>query len=119
VHLYPTVLDGPAVVAAADLVVSGGGTMNREAAVLGVPAWSVFTGATPHIDQRLAQEGRLRWVRTSEEYETVLADRMPTLLPPRAPYPRGMESILNTVRLRLEETVSGPAPRPEPAQVVD
>ena len=121
VHLYPTVLDGPAVVAAADLVVSGGGTMNREAAVLGVPAWSVFTGATPHIDERLAQEGRLRWIRTSEEYESALADRTPTPLPPRAPYPRGMESILNTIQQRLEETIPSRArkPRPGTAKVLD
>ena len=127
-HLYPTVLDGPAVVAAADLVVSGGGTMNREAAVLGVPAWSVFTGATPHIDERLAREGRLRWIRTVEEYESALADRTPTLLPPRAPYPRGMESILRTIQQRLEETIPERArkpraeaaeSRPEPAQVLD
>jgi hypothetical protein len=88
----------------------------------------VFTGATPHIDERLAHEGRLRWIRTSEEYEAALADRTPTLNPPRAPYPRGMESILNTIQRRLEETIPGrarkPRPelaktRPEPAQVLD
>jgi len=121
IHLYPTVLDGPSIVAAADLVVSGGGTMNREAAVLGVPAWSVFTGPTPHIDERLAKEGRLRWVRTDEEYETVLSDRSPSLLPPRAPYPRGFDTIMNTVLGRLEQAIAERDRKspPEPAQVLD
>src|ERR1041384_531080 len=53
-------VSGPELVACADLVVGGGGTMNREAAVFGVPVWSVFTGPTPHIDERLAAEGGLR-----------------------------------------------------------
>lgn len=121
VHLYPTVLDGPSIVAAADLVVSGGGTMNREAAVLGVPAWSVFTGPTPHIDERLAREGRLRWIRTQEEYEAALEDPQPALLARRAPFPRGFESILSTVRGRLEETIAVRVrkTRPEPAEVLD
>ena len=37
-------VDGPSLVWAADLVVSAGGTMNREAAVLGVPTWTTFAG---------------------------------------------------------------------------
>jgi len=121
VHLYPTVLDGPAIVAAADLVVSGGGTMNREAAVLGVPAWSVFTGPTPHIDERLAREGRLRWIRTEAEYEAALADPTPSLLKPRAPYPRGIESIVKTIHGRLEVAMDRGVREagPEPAQVLD
>ena len=121
VHLYPTVLDGPGIVAAADLVVSGGGTMNREAAVLGVPAWSVFTGPTPHIDQRLAQEGRLRWIRSESEYEAALADPVPGLLARRSPYPRGMEAIMKTIHGRLESAVldSVRKVRPEPASVLD
>ena len=66
VHVFSTAMDGPALIAGADLVISGGGTMNREAAALGVPAWSVFTGRTPHVDECLAREGRLRWVRTEK-----------------------------------------------------
>jgi predicted glycosyltransferase len=121
VHLYPTVLDGPSIVAAADLVVSGGGTMNREAAVLGVPAWSVFTGPTPHIDERLAREGRLRWIRSEAEYESALADPMPALLAPRAPYPRGMEAIMKTIVKRLDQTIAAGVAKvePEPAAVLD
>lgn len=97
IHLFPTVMDGPSLVAAADLIVSGGGTMNREAAVLGVPTWSVFTGPTPFIDEHLASEGRLRWVRTAEEYEEARAAPTPKLMPKRGPYPDGLARILSVV----------------------
>jgi uncharacterized protein len=42
-----------------DLVVSGGGTMNREAAALGVPVYSIFRGPTGAVDKQLEREGRL------------------------------------------------------------
>ena len=42
-----------------DLVVSGGGTMNREAAALGVPVYSIFGGKMGAVDRYLAQQGRL------------------------------------------------------------
>jgi len=53
-------LDGSNLIAAADLVISAGGTMNREAAVLGVPAASVYAGKWAAIDEELVQEGRLQ-----------------------------------------------------------
>jgi predicted glycosyltransferase len=56
-----------------DLVVSGGGTMNREAAALGVPVYSIFRGKIGAVDRRLEQEGRLVMVRSSAEVETKIA----------------------------------------------
>jgi predicted glycosyltransferase len=53
-----------------DLVVSGGGTMNREAAALGVPVYSIFRGKIGAVDRRLEQEGRLVMVRTSGEVQS-------------------------------------------------
>jgi predicted glycosyltransferase len=50
-----------------DLVVSGGGTMVREAAALGVPAYSVFSGETGCVDRRLAETGRLKVIAFSED----------------------------------------------------
>ena len=41
--------------------------MNREAAALGVPVYSIFRGKTGAVDRRLEQEGRLIMVRTSAE----------------------------------------------------
>jgi predicted glycosyltransferase len=43
----------------ADFVVSGGGTMNREAAALGVPVYSIFRGKIGAVDHHLAKTGRL------------------------------------------------------------
>ena len=42
-----------------DLVLSGGGTMSREAAVLGVPSYSFFNGAKGAVDEFLEKNGRL------------------------------------------------------------
>ncbi len=53
-------IDGQSLVAAADLVVSAGGTMNREAVVLGTPVWTTFAGRIGAVDERLIAEGRLR-----------------------------------------------------------
>jgi predicted glycosyltransferase len=52
-------LDGPNLIARSDLVVSAGGTMNREAAALGVPAASIYLGEWAAIDQQLVSEGRM------------------------------------------------------------
>jgi len=62
-------LDGGNLIAAADLVVSAGGTMNREAAALGVPALSVYAGRWAAIDEQLIGEGRLRRLGSREEIE--------------------------------------------------
>ena len=65
------VLDGANLIAVADLVVSGGGTMNREAAALGVPAISVYAGRWAAIDEQLIREGRLRRLARREEISTL------------------------------------------------
>jgi predicted glycosyltransferase len=64
-------VDGRSLVAFADLLVSAGGTMNREAAVLGTPVWSIFEGRLGAVDERLAREGRLRFLRDPEELDIV------------------------------------------------
>jgi predicted glycosyltransferase len=53
------VLDGPSLISSADLVVSAGGTMNREAAVLGTPAYTVFAGEQGAVDSDLIRRGLL------------------------------------------------------------
>lgn len=50
-----------------DLVISGGGTMNREAAALGVPVYSIFRGDIGSIDKNLSDTGRLTMIRSVEE----------------------------------------------------
>jgi hypothetical protein len=60
-------LDGATLIAAADLVVSAGGTMNREAAALGVPAATVYAGRWAAIDEELVREGRLMRISTQAD----------------------------------------------------
>ena len=59
-------VDAQSLVALADLVVSAGGTMNREAVALGVPVYTTFAGQRGAVDDMLVQEGRLQ-VLTSPE----------------------------------------------------
>jgi uncharacterized protein len=63
----PRAVDGRSLVAFADVLVSGGGTMNREAAVLGTPAWSIFEGRLGAVDEMLIREGRLHLLRDPAE----------------------------------------------------
>ena len=53
-----------------DFVVSGGGTMNREAAALGVPVYSIFRGKIGAIDQFLSNKGRLTLLESVEDVRT-------------------------------------------------
>ncbi|HYX77245.1 MAG TPA: DUF354 domain-containing protein [Gaiellaceae bacterium] len=56
-------VDGRSLAGLADLVVSAGGTMIREAAVLGTPVWSIFEGRVGAVDEQLEREGRVRFLR--------------------------------------------------------
>jgi uncharacterized protein len=60
-------VDGRSLAALADLVVSAGGTMIREAAVLGTPVWSIFEGRLGAVDELLIAEGRVRFLRDPGE----------------------------------------------------
>jgi len=46
-----------------DVVISGGGTMVREAAVMGVPSYSIFTGELGAVDKKLSEEGMVHLIR--------------------------------------------------------
>ncbi len=56
-------IDAQSLIAHADLVISAGGTMNREAVALGTPVWTTFEGRPGAVDERLIEEGRLRRLR--------------------------------------------------------
>lgn len=86
----PRAVDGMNLVWFSDLVVSGGGTMNREAAALGVPVYSIFRGKIGAVDRRLEAEGRLVLLRTPED-------------------------VLTKIRLVPRDKRGGPSRRPRPA----
>jgi predicted glycosyltransferase len=62
-------IDAQSLVAHADLVVSAGGTMNREAVALGVPVYTTFAGRLGAVDSGLVEEGRLRVLSSSADIE--------------------------------------------------
>jgi uncharacterized protein len=64
-------IDAQSLVALADVVVSAGGTMNREAVALGTPVWTTFEGRLGAVDERLISAGRLRRLARAEDVELV------------------------------------------------
>jgi predicted glycosyltransferase len=64
-------VDSRALMYASDLVIGGGGTMTREAAVMGVPTYSVYAERPPAVDQDLEVRGLLRRVASVEEIADV------------------------------------------------
>jgi predicted glycosyltransferase len=62
-------LDGANLIATSDLVISAGGTINREAAALGVPAASMYAGKWAAVDEELLKEGRLRRISTKRDLQ--------------------------------------------------
>jgi uncharacterized protein len=60
-------IDAQSLVAFADVVVSAGGTMNREAVALGTPVWTTFEGRLGAVDARLIEEGRLRRLQRADD----------------------------------------------------
>jgi len=91
-------IDGLNLVWFSDLVVSGGGTMNREAAALSVPVYSIFRGKTGAVDSMLEREGRLTMIRSTDEIWTKikLEHRIRDLLPGNQVRP-AFTSILDNI----------------------
>lgn len=68
-HVPEHAVDAQSLVALADLVVSAGGTMNREAVALGVPVYTTFAGRLGAVDELLIRDGRLTRLRQPEDLE--------------------------------------------------
>ena len=62
-------IDAQSLIAYSDLVVSAGGTMNREAVALGVPVYTIFSGRMGAVDEALIAGGRLRELADPELLE--------------------------------------------------
>lgn len=94
------ILDGPSLIYESDLVVSGGGTMVREAAVLGVPAVSCFEGRLGAVDQYLVRAGKLVVIRNQSdlcEVKPIKRVRRPTQRPNTSPLASIVEGICEAV----------------------
>lgn len=76
-----TAIDSRSLVYAADVMIAAGGTMTREAAIMGIPTWTMFAGKTPAVDVWLESEGSLGRLLRPEQ----LADLSPRREEPRTP----------------------------------
>jgi predicted glycosyltransferase len=78
-------VDAQSLIAHADLVVSAGGTMNREAVALGVPVYTIFSGRMGAVDERLLADGRMRLLADPAELELERRETSPGPRNPRDP----------------------------------
>jgi predicted glycosyltransferase len=84
-------------IAASDLVISAGGTINREAAALGVPVASIYAGKWAAVDEGLVNEGRLQRVTNTEDLRQLRIEKK------QAANPRGSHEVIDeVVRLIFE-----------------
>ncbi len=122
-----TVVDGLNLIWHSDLVVSGGGTMNREAAALSVPVYSIFRGRMGAVDRHLCVQGRLVLIESPEDVDRkiLLEPRVKGPLPGAGRSPAladilgHLDTILASLRpegggnscLKPESRPLGPLPR--------
>lgn len=64
-------IDAQSLIAYADLMVSAGGTMNREAVALGTPVWTTFEGRLGAVDERLIADGRMQKLTNAADVDLV------------------------------------------------
>lgn len=82
--------------AAVDAVITGGGTMAREAAYLGVPSYSVYGGELGAVDRFLEESGRLIVVRDPSSLDRLQLERRPRA-PLLASNPRAIDDIVEAI----------------------
>ncbi|HZL54563.1 MAG TPA: DUF354 domain-containing protein [Solirubrobacteraceae bacterium] len=70
-------IDAQSLIAHADLVISAGGTMNREAVALGTPVWTTFEGRLGAVDERLIADGRMRRLHSADQIDLQKRERGP------------------------------------------
>ncbi len=64
-------VDGLQLLYSADITVSGGGTMNRESALLGTESYSIFTGRRPYLDEYLEKQGKLTFINKPDDFYNI------------------------------------------------
>jgi predicted glycosyltransferase len=101
--------DGLNLIWNSDLVISGGGTMNREAAAMGVPVYSIFRGKIGAVDRYLVDQGRLVLLESVADVSTkIKAERRLKLTQrPNTQPVLALETIIRNVVSILEAQAAG------------
>lgn len=82
--IFPTkAQNGIVLIWNSDIVIGGGGTMNREAAVLNVPVYSIFQGKLGAVDRYLNETGRLKLIRSKQDIKQIKLIKRQRLPKPR------------------------------------
>ena len=71
VRFQEKAVDGLQLLFHSDIAISGGGTMNRESALLGTETYSIFTGRKPYLDEFLESEGKLRFLDSNDDVKKI------------------------------------------------
>ena len=100
--------DGMNLIWNSDLVISGGGTMNREAAAMRVPVYSIFRGKIGAVDRYLADEGRLVLLESVEDVRTkIVAVRRENSASVDRDYVPALETIVQHIETILAACCEG------------
>jgi predicted glycosyltransferase len=94
-------LNGPDLIAASDLVISAGGTINREAAALGVPVASIYAGKWAAVDEELVRQGRLQRISELKHLAELRVQKKANINPRRS-----VDVIDQVVNLILSDNAS-------------
>jgi enterobacterial common antigen flippase len=110
-----TAVDGLNLVWHSDLVVSGGGTMNREAAALGVPVYSIFRGSIGAVDRYLAEQGRMVLLTSTADVRSMVRLAKRSRQAERArPARAALDTIVGAIVMLAEASAPHAVARPEP-----
>jgi predicted glycosyltransferase len=86
-------VDGLQLAYAADMLISGGGTMNREGVLLGVPVYSIFAGRQGALDRAMEGKGLITFIRDARDLSKIRLER------------RDRSRPINTLTDRVEKSV--------------
>jgi uncharacterized protein len=97
-------VDGLDLIWYSDLVISGGGTMNREAAALGIPVYSLFRGTMGAVDKHLAETGKLVLLESEQDVREKLQFVSRKKMSASAPRQRAtLEAVVNHISAVMEK----------------
>jgi predicted glycosyltransferase len=98
--VLPEMTNGLNLIWNSDVVISGGGTMNRESALLGIPTFSIFGGKIGGVDRELERRGRLKIIQTAEDVKTISLTKRP-----RVEFQHYESTVLDSIVEEIEGTL--------------
>lgn len=91
----------------ADAFIGGGGTMTREAALLGTPTYSLFSGKPAAVDEFLIAQGRMRRIASVDDVTDVVIGKKPERIwSPNRRLVRDVSEQIDEIARRVRDRVS-------------